>query len=137
MKQKSKKYLIIGSGPYSIGSSVEFDWCGVQVLRTLRRLGHQTVFINSNPETVSTDFDECDRLYFEEITVERILDIYEMENPEGVIFSTGGQIAQNIALQLEEAGVRLLGTSIQSVHRCEDREKFSQLCDNLGIDQPL
>ncbi len=131
-----KKILIIGSGPYCIGSSVEFDWCGVQVLRTLKRLGHETIFINSNPETVSTDFDECDRLYFEELSVERVLDIYEKEKPDGVIFSTGGQIAQNMVMELQEAGLPLLGTPVESIDRCEDREKFSQLCDDLEIDQP-
>lgn len=131
-----KRILIIGSGPYCIGSSVEFDWCGVQVLRTLKRLGHETIFINSNPETVSTDFDECDRLYFEELTLERVLDIYEKEKPDGVIFSTGGQIAQNMAADLAEAGVNLLGTTVASIDMCEDRGKFSALCDELGIDQP-
>ena len=131
-----KKILIIGSGPYSIGSSVEFDWCGVQVLRTLKKLGHETVFLNSNPETVSTDFDECDRLYFDELTVERVLDICDKEKPDGVIFSTGGQIAQNMVIALAEAGVPLLGTSVDSIERCEDREQFSALCDELGVDQP-
>jgi carbamoyl-phosphate synthase large subunit len=131
-----KKILIIGSGPYCIGSSVEFDWCGVQTLRTLKHLGYQTVFINSNPETVSTDFDECDRLYFEELTLERVLDIYEKENPEGVIFSTGGQVAQNMVMSLAQAGVKLLGTPVESIDRCEDRSKFSALCDELGIVQP-
>jgi len=134
--QKKKKILIIGSGPYSIGSSVEFDWCGVQVLRTLRKFGHETVFINSNPETVSTDFDECDRLYFEELTLERVLDICEAEKPDGVIYSTGGQIPQNMAADLVAAGIPLLGTSAKSVEMCEDREKFSALCDELEIDQP-
>lgn len=131
-----KKVLIIGSGPYSIGSSVEFDWCGVQVLRTLKKLGHETVFINSNPETVSTDFDECDRLYFEELTLERVLDIYDKEQPDGVIFSTGGQIAQNMINDLARAGVPLLGTGVEFIDRCEDRGKFSALCDELRIDQP-
>lgn len=131
-----KKILIIGSGPYCIGSSVEFDWCGVQVLRTLKKLGHQTVFINSNPETVSTDFDECDRLYFEELTVERVLDIYDKEQPDGVIFSTGGQVAQNMAMELAKHDLPLLGTSVEDIDRCEDREKFSALCDEIGIDQP-
>lgn len=131
-----KKILIIGSGPYSIGSSVEFDWCGVQVLRTLRKLGYETVFINSNPETVSTDFDECDRLYFEELSEERVLDICDKEKPDGVIFSTGGQIAQNMVQRLEDEGIPLLGTSVESIDRCEDRAKFSQLCDDLEIDQP-
>lgn len=134
---KKKKILIIGSGPYSIGSSVEFDWCGVQVLRTLRQHGHETVFMNSNPETVSTDYDECDRLYFEELTAERVLDIWEKEKPDGVIFSTGGQIAQNMSQELFDAGVNLLGTSVPSIDQCEDRNKFSMLCDELGIDQPL
>ena len=133
---KKKKILILGSGPYCIGSSVEFDWCGVQVLRTLKRLGHETVFINSNPETVSTDFDECDRLYFEELSLERVLDICDKEKPDGVIFSTGGQIAQNMVVGLEKFGVPLLGTAVKSIDACEDREKFSALCDELGIDQP-
>ncbi len=133
---KKKKILILGSGPYCIGSSVEFDWCGVQVLRTLKRLGHETIFINSNPETVSTDFDECDRLYFEELTLERVLDVYNKEQPDGVIFSTGGQIAQNLAVELDKFGVNLIGTPVESVEACEDREKFSALCDELGIDQP-
>ncbi len=136
MNNTRKKILILGSGPYCIGSSVEFDWCGVQVLRTLKAAGHETVFMNSNPETVSTDFDECDRLYFEELTLERVLDIYEKEKPEGVIFSTGGQVAQNLAMHLEAYGVNLIGTAVESVDRCEDREKFSNMCDLLGIDQP-
>ncbi len=136
MTPQKKKIMILGSGPYCIGSSVEFDWCGVQVIRTLRRLGHETVFLNSNPETVSTDFDECDRLYFDELTLERVLDIYNKEQPDGVIFSTGGQVAQNLAVQLAEFDIPLLGTDITSIDRCEDREKFSALCDELGIDQP-
>lgn len=131
-----KKIFIIGSGPYCIGSSVEFDWCGVQTLRTLKRLGHETIFINSNPETVSTDFDECDRLYFEELTLEKVLDICEKEKPDGVIFSTGGQIAQNMAIELEKYKIPLLGTSVFSIDMCEDRSKFSALCDDLNIDQP-
>ncbi len=131
-----KKILIIGSGPYCIGSSVEFDWCGVQVLRTLKKMGHETIFINSNPETVSTDFDECDRLYFEELTVERVLDIYEKERPDGVVFSTGGQVAQNMVETLAEHDLPLLGTSVASIMQCEDREKFSAMCDRLGVDQP-
>ncbi|PID70008.1 hypothetical protein CSB37_04085 [bacterium DOLZORAL124_38_8] len=134
--QMKKKILIIGSGPYSIGSSVEFDWCGVQVLRTLKKMGYETVFINSNPETVSTDFDECDRLYFEELTFEKVLDIYDKEQPDGVIFSTGGQIAQNMAEKLSDYGVPLLGTSVESIDKCEDRAKFSALCDQLELDQP-
>ena len=130
------KYLIIGSGPYCIGSSVEFDWCSVQVLRTLRSLGHQTVFINSNPETVSTDFDESDKLYFEELSVERVLDIFDRERPDGVIFSTGGQIAQNMVCELQKSGLPLVGTSADSIEKCENRAAFSTLCDQLGIDQP-
>ena len=132
----SKKIMILGSGPYCIGSSVEFDWCSVQVIRTLRRLGHETIFLNSNPETVSTDFDECDRLYFDELTLERVLDIYEKEKPDGMIFSTGGQVAQNLAVELAKFGVPLMGTAIESIDRCEDREKFSALCDRLEVDQP-
>ncbi len=131
-----RKILLIGSGPYSIGSSVEFDWCGVQGLRTLRKLGHETIFINSNPETVSTDFDECDRLYFDELTTERVLDIIKKEKPDGVIASSGGQIAQNMLRELHAAGVPLLGTSVQDIENCEDRGAFSALCDELGIDQP-
>ncbi len=133
---KKKTFLIIGSGPYCIGSSVEFDWCGVQILRTLRNLGHQTIFINSNPETVSTDFDECDRLYFEELTAERVLDIYEKEKPDGVIFATGGQIAQNLAVELKNHKLPFIGTDISSIEKCEDRSEFSKLCDSLSIDQP-
>ncbi len=136
MQKRKKKILILGSGPYCIGSSVEFDWCSVQVLRTLRRLGHETIFINSNPETVSTDYDECDHLYFEELTTERVLDICEKEKPDGVIFSTGGQIAQNMVSDLAAAKLPLLGTSVASIETCEDRKKFSALCDKWGIDQP-
>ncbi|MCF7846936.1 MAG: ATP-grasp domain-containing protein [Candidatus Gracilibacteria bacterium] len=136
-KQRPKKILILGSGPYAIGSSVEFDWCGVQVLRTLRSLGCETVFLNSNPETVSTDFDECDRLYFEELTVERVLDICDRENPDGVILSTGGQIAQNMGTALAKVGIPILGTPVEAIDQCEDRQKFSSLCDALKIDQPV
>ena len=131
-----QKIFVLGSGPYCIGSSVEFDWCGVQVLRTLRALGHQTIFLNSNPETVSTDFDECDRLYFDELTVEKVLDIVHQEQPSGVIFSTGGQVAQNMILDLSKAGVPLLGTAVKSIETCEDRSQFSQFCDQLGLSQP-
>ncbi len=136
MTGTARTILVIGSGPYCIGSSVEFDWCGVQVLRTLRRLGHRTIFINSNPETVSTDFDECDRLYFDELTVERVLDVFHAEKPDGVIISTGGQIAQNMVRELEAAGLPIMGTAVDSIESCEDRERFSALCDELGIDQP-
>ena len=135
--KKYKKILIIGSGPYSIGSSVEFDWCGVEVLRTLKKFDVKTIFINSNPETVSTDFDEADKLYFDELTLEKVLDIYEKELPDGVVFSTGGQIAQNLAVKLAKYKIPLIGTSIESIDQCEDRAKFSELCDKLKIDQPL
>jgi len=133
---KKQKILILGSGPYCIGISVEFDWCGAQVLRTLKKMKHETIFINSNPETVSTDFDECDKLYFEELTLERVLDICDKEKPDGVIFSTGGQVAQNMAVELAKYNINLLGTTIESIDTCEDRKKFSSLCDELKIDQP-
>ncbi len=134
--KKGAKIMILGSGPYSIGSSVEFDWSSVQVLRTLRRLGFKTVFINSNPETVSTDFDECDRLYFEELTPERVLDVYTKEKPDAMIVCTGGQVAQNMIIELKAAGVNILGTKVEDIERCEDRGAFSAMCDKLEIDQP-
>ncbi len=128
--------LVLGSGPYSIGSSVEFDWCGVNAVQSLKKLGYNTIMVNFNPETVSTDYDICDRLYFEELNLERVLDIYELEKPLGVIISTGGQIPNTLALKLHHAGVRILGTSPESIDRAEDRHKFARLCDRLGIDQP-
>ena len=131
-----KSVIVLGSGAYRIGSSVEFDWCCVQALRTLRKRGYGSVMINYNPETVSTDYDSCDRLYFDELTLERVLDIVEFEQPEGVIVSTGGQIPNNLAMKLAACGVRLLGTSAQDIDRAEDRKKFSALLDSLDVDQP-
>jgi len=131
-----KKIMVLGSGPYSIGSSVEFDWCCVNTVLTLRKLGFKTIMVNYNPETVSTDYDMCDRLYFDELSLERVLDIYEKEKPAGVIISMGGQVPNNLALKLHQAGVQVLGTSPESIDRAEDRHKFSRLLDELGIDQP-
>ncbi len=133
---KKKKVLVLGSGPYCIGSSVEFDWCNINVIKTLEKEGYETLMINCNPETVSTDYDSCDRLYFEELTLERILDIYDREKPDGVIISTGGQIPNNLALKLREHKVTILGTSVESIDQCENRHKFSALLDKLKIDQP-
>ena len=127
---------VLGSGPYSIGSSVEFDWSCVQALKTLKAQKYGTIMINSNPETVSTDYDVSDRLYFEELSLERVLDIYEFERPHGVVVSTGGQIPNNLALPLSERGVRILGTSPTDIDRAEDRHVFSKLLDELGVVQP-
>ena len=128
--------IVLGSGAYRIGSSVEFDWCGVQALNTIRREGYRSVMINYNPETVSTDYDICDRLYFDELTFERVMDIIEKENPHGVIVSTGGQIPNNLALRLNNQGVHILGTSAASIDNAEDRDKFSAMLDRIGVDQP-
>jgi len=128
--------MVLGSGVYRIGSSVEFDWCGVSCSRALRDLGYKTIMINYNPETVSTDFDECDRLYFEELNFERVMDIYEKEQSRGIVVSVGGQLPQNIALKMWNRGVRILGTSPVNLDRAEDREKFSKAMDAIGIDQP-
>jgi carbamoyl-phosphate synthase large subunit len=128
--------LVLGSGPYSIGSSVEFDWCAVNTSRTLRALGKKAILVNSNPETVSTDYDESDRLYFEQLSFERIQDIADIENPMGIIVSVGGQIANNLAMPLSKAGYHLLGTAAEDIDRAEDREKFSELLNQLDIDQP-
>ncbi len=128
--------MVIGSGAYRIGSSVEFDWCCVSAVKSLRKLGFSTIMVNCNPETVSTDFDECDRLYFEELTFETILDIYAREKPAGVILAVGGQAPNNLALKLAQAGVRILGTQATSIDRAENRHKFSSLLDELRIDQP-
>ncbi len=128
--------VVLGSGAYRIGSSVEFDWCGVQALNTIRSAGYKAVMINYNPETVSTDYDICDRLYFDELTFERIMDILEIESPHGVIVSTGGQIPNNYALRLSQQGVRILGTSAASIDNAEDRDKFSAMLDRIGVDQP-
>jgi carbamoyl-phosphate synthase large subunit len=131
-----KKVLILGSGSYRIGSSVEFDWCGVLAARAAAELGYETVMLNYNPETVSTDFDECDRLYFDEITLESVLDLVQLEKPDGVIVSTGGQIPNRLAMGLHRAGVPVLGTSPEDIDRAEDRSKFSALLDALGVLQP-
>lgn len=131
-----KSIIILGSGAYRIGSSVEFDWCSVNALQTIRNTGWRGVMINYNPETVSTDYDMCDRLYFDELTYERVMDIYELENPHGMIVSVGGQIPNNLALKLDKSGVNLLGTSAKSIDNAEDRHKFSSMLDRLGVDQP-
>ena len=131
-----KSIIVLGSGAYRIGSSVEFDWCGVQALEVIRKEGWRSVMINYNPETVSTDYDMCDRLYFDELTFERVMDIIEAENPHGVIVSTGGQIPNNLALRLDKENVKILGTSAQSIDNAEDREKFSSMLDRIGVDQP-
>jgi carbamoyl-phosphate synthase large subunit len=132
----NKSVIVLGSGAYRIGSSVEFDWCGVNALYCLNKEGYRSVMINYNPETVSTDYDVCDRLYFDELSFERVLDIIELEKPKGVIISTGGQIPNNLAMRLHNAGVNVLGTSPVSIDNAEDRNKFSMLCDQLKIDQP-
>jgi carbamoyl-phosphate synthase large subunit len=132
----SKKVLVLGSGSYSIGSSVEFDWCCVNAALALRKMGYSPLMVNYNPETVSTDYDICDRLYFDELSFERVLDIYEKEKPLGVLLSMGGQIPNNIALKCHQAGMRVLGTPPPSIDRAENRYKFGQLLDDLGVDQP-
>ena len=131
-----KSIVVLGSGAYRIGSSVEFDWCGVQALNTIRQEGYRSVMINYNPETVSTDYDMCDRLYFDELTFERVMDILELENPHGVIVSTGGQIPNNLAMRLDAQRVPILGTSAKSIDNAEDRDKFSAMLDRIGVDQP-
>jgi carbamoyl-phosphate synthase large subunit len=131
-----RSVIVLGSGAYRIGSSVEFDWCSVNALDTIRKRGWRGVMINYNPETVSTDYDMCDRLYFDELTYERVMDIIELENPHGVVLSTGGQIPNNLALSLDKAGVPILGTTASSIDNAEDRHKFSSMLDRLGIDQP-
>lgn len=131
-----RSVLVLGSGAYRIGSSVEFDWCSVTCLNTLRKSGYRGVLINYNPETVSTDYDMCDRLYFDELTFERVMDIYELEQPHGVVVSVGGQIPNNLALRLAENGVSLLGTRAEDIDKAEDRHKFSSIVDRLEVDQP-
>ena len=131
-----KSIVVLGSGAYRIGSSVEFDWCGVQALNTIRKEGYRSVMINYNPETVSTDYDMCDRLYFDELTFERVMDILDLENPHGVIVSTGGQIPNNLAMRLDGQKVNILGTSAKSIDNAEDRDKFSAMLDRIGVDQP-
>ena len=131
-----KSIIVLGSGAYRIGSSVEFDWCGVQALNTIRKEGYRSVMINYNPETVSTDYDMCDRLFFDELTFERVMDVIELECPMGVIVSTGGQIPNNLAMSLDRMGVRLLGTQAKYIDNAEDRDKFSAMLDRIGVDQP-
>ena len=128
--------IVLGSGAYRIGSSVEFDWCGVNAINTIRKRGFRSVMINYNPETVSTDYDTCDRLYFDELSFERVLDIYDLELPKGIVVSTGGQIPNNLAMRLYEVNVPVLGTSPLNIDKAEDRNKFSELCDKFKIDQP-
>ena len=128
--------MVLGSGVYRIGSSVEFDWCAVSTARALRKAGKKTIMVNYNPETVSTDFDEVDRLYFEELSFERVMDIYELEHSEGIVVSVGGQLPQNIALKLQNTGAHILGTNPEDIDKAEDRHKFSSILDTLGVDQP-
>lgn len=135
-EQDHRSVIVIGSGAYRIGSSVEFDWCSVNALMAVRKEGYRSVMINFNPETVSTDYDICDRLYFDELSFERVLDIIEMEDPKGVIVSTGGQIANNLAMPLFKTGVNILGTSPEHIDQAENRHRFSSLLDELGVDQP-
>ena len=128
--------MVIGSGVYRIGSSVEFDWCAVGCIRELRALGKKTIMVNYNPETVSTDYDMCDRLYFDEISFETVMDIYRMESPEGVILSVGGQLPNNIAMSLHRADVNVLGTSPENIDSAENRFKFSRMLDKIKVEQP-
>lgn len=131
-----RSVIVLGSGAYRIGSSVEFDWCGVQALNTIRKEGYRSIIINYNPETVSTDYDMCDRLYFDELTFERVMDVIELENPHGVVVSTGGQIPNNLAMYLDEQNVNILGTKAQDIDNAEDRAKFSSMLSRNGINQP-
>ena len=131
-----RSVVVLGSGAYRIGSSVEFDWCGVQALNTIRKEGYRSVMINYNPETVSTDYDMCDRLYFDELTFERVMDVLDLENPNGVIVSTGGQIPNNLAMRLDAEHINILGTQAKYIDNAEDREKFSEMLNRIGVDQP-
>jgi len=135
-ERDGKSIVVLGSGAYRIGSSVEFDWCGVQALNTIRKEGYRGIMINYNPETVSTDYDMCDRLYFDELTYERVMDIVELETPKGVVISTGGQIPNNLALKLDAQKVPILGTQAKYIDNAEDREKFSAMLGRIGVDQP-
>ena len=135
-KHDKNSVIVLGSGAYRIGSSVEFDWCSVNALQTIRNQGYRGVMINYNPETVSTDYDMCDRLYFDELTFERVMDIHDLENPHGTVVSVGGQIPNNLALRLDQNKVNILGTKATSIDKAEDRHKFSSIVDALGIDQP-
>ena len=134
--KNEKSVMVLGSGAYRIGSSVEFDWCSVNAVQTARKLGHKSIMINYNPETVSTDYDMCDRLYFDELSFERVLDVLDLEMPKGVIVSVGGQIPNNLAIRLHRQDIPILGTSPLSIDRAENRHKFSSMLDQLGIDQP-
>ena len=135
-KTAAESIVVLGSGAYRIGSSVEFDWCSVNAVQTARKLGYESVMINYNPETVSTDYDMCDRLYFDELSFERVSDVLDIENPKGVIVSMGGQIPNNLAMKLDAQNVPILGTKACNIDRAEDRHKFSAMLDSLGIDQP-
>lgn len=135
-EKKERGVMVLGCGAYCIGSSVEFDWCAVSAVRQLRRDGFKSIIVNYNPETVSTDYDESDRLYFEELSLERVLDIYEREGAAGVIVSVGGQIPNNLAGPLASSGVHILGTAARDIERAEDRHQFSEMLDNLGVHQP-
>jgi len=135
-ERDKRSVIVLGSGAYRIGSSVEFDWCGVQALSTIRKEGYRSVMINYNPETVSTDYDMCDRLYFDELTFERVMDIIDLETPYGVVVSTGGQIPNNLALRLDAQLVPILGTTAKNIDNAEDREKFSEMLGRIGVDQP-
>jgi carbamoyl-phosphate synthase large subunit len=134
---QNDQVAVLGSGPYRIGSSVEFDWCCVTAVNSINRSGKKSIMINCNPETVSTDYDICDKLYFEELTLERVLDIFDKEKPEGVIVSTGGQVPNNLATKLHKEGIHILGTSPIQIDNAESRHKFSQILDKIGVDQPV
>ncbi|MBT5824453.1 carbamoyl-phosphate synthase (glutamine-hydrolyzing) large subunit [Candidatus Peregrinibacteria bacterium] len=133
---KKKRAMVLGSGAYCIGSSVEFDWCSVNAIKTLDKYGYETIMVNYNPETVSTDYDTCDKLYFDELSLERVLDIYELESPDGMIISVGGQIPNNLVMKLDAANVNIFGTEAKNIDRAENRHKFSQMLDDIGVDQP-
>jgi carbamoyl-phosphate synthase large subunit len=133
---QNDQVAVLGSGPYRIGSSVEFDWCCVTAVNSINRSGKKSIMINCNPETVSTDYDICDKLYFEELTLERVMDIFDKEKPEGVIVSTGGQVPNNLAMKLHKLGIPILGTSPKQIDNAESRHKFSQILDKIGVDQP-
>lgn len=135
--ETSQQVLVLGSGVYRIGSSVEFDCCAVGCVQQLRRMGKQVIMLNYNPETVSTDYDECEKLYFDEISFETVMDIYHLEQPQGIVLSMGGQIPNNIAMQLHNQKVSILGTSPENIDNAEDRFKFSRLLDTCGISQPV
>src|SRR5690606_2440883 len=135
-KNGTEQIIVLGSGPYRIGSSVEFDWCCVNAVMAINKANYKSIMINCNPETVSTDYDICDKLYFEQLTLERVLDIYEIEKPEGIIISMGGQTPNNLALKLHNYGVKVLGTSPVQIDNAESRHKFSQILDRIGVDQP-